>query len=227
LWYPDPMPFIDIDVQGNNRLFFFAKGKKQQRMPCVDETKLCPVHKNKEKQTVVPLNINIDEKQRVVVVSGPNAGGKSVCMKTVGLLQIMVQAGLLVPVDEHSVFGVFKQVFADIGDDQSIESDLSTYSAHLSKMKYFVENAGGKTLVLIDEFGTGTDPQFGGPIAEAVLDALNRKKIRGVPYEIKFGEQTMIGQKQGNIRPQIITQSNQYTDNFSALVKLQIPDLVV
>lgn len=134
----------------------------------------------KEKQTVVPLNINIDEKQRVVVVSGPNAGGKSVCMKTVGLLQIMVQAGLLVPVDEHSVFGVFKQVFADIGDDQSIESDLSTYSAHLSKMKYFVENAGGKTLVLIDEFGTGTDPQFGGPIAEAVLDALNRKKIRGV-----------------------------------------------
>lgn len=134
----------------------------------------------KEKQTVVPLNINIDEKQRVIVVSGPNAGGKSVCMKTVGLLQIMVQAGLLVPVDEHSVFGVFKQVFADIGDDQSIESDLSTYSAHLSKMKYFVENSGGKTLVLIDEFGTGTDPQFGGPIAEAVLDALNRKKIRGV-----------------------------------------------
>jgi len=134
----------------------------------------------KEGQTVVPLNVKIDEGQRIIVVSGPNAGGKSVCMKTVGLLQIMVQAGLLIPADESSTLGIFKQVFADIGDDQSIESDLSTYSAHLSKMKYFVENAGGKTMVLIDEFGTGTDPQFGGPIAEAVLEALNRKKIRGV-----------------------------------------------
>lgn len=134
----------------------------------------------KEKQTVVPLNIRIDENQRVIVVSGPNAGGKSVCMKTVGLLQLMVQAGLLIPVDQHSKVGIFNKVFADIGDDQSIESDLSTYSAHLSKMKYFTENVTGKTLVLIDEFGTGTDPQFGGPIAEAVLETLNQKKIRGV-----------------------------------------------
>ena len=134
----------------------------------------------KEGTSVVPLNIKVDDQQRVVVLSGPNAGGKSVAMKTVGLLQIMVQAGLLIPADESSKLGIFKQVFADIGDDQSIESDLSTYSAHLSKMKYFVENAGGKTLVLIDEFGTGTDPQFGGPIAEAVLESLNRKHIRGV-----------------------------------------------
>ncbi|NEU07955.1 endonuclease MutS2 [Flavihumibacter sp. R14] len=134
----------------------------------------------KEKQTVVPLNIKIDEIDRIIVVSGPNAGGKSVCMKTVGLLQVMVQAGLLIPADEHSKVGVFKQVFADIGDDQSIESDLSTYSAHLSKMKYFVENANAKTLVVIDEFGTGTDPQFGGPIAEAVLEALNQKNVKGV-----------------------------------------------
>lgn len=134
----------------------------------------------KEKQTVVPLNIRIDENQRVIVVSGPNAGGKSVCMKTVGLLQLMTQAGLLIPADPHSKVGVFNKVFADIGDDQSIESDLSTYSAHLSKMKYFTENATGKTLILIDEFGTGTDPQFGGPIAEAVLETLNQKKIRGV-----------------------------------------------
>lgn len=134
----------------------------------------------KEKQTVVPLNIRIDENQRIIVVSGPNAGGKSVCMKTVGLLQIMVQAGLLVPADERSKVGIFKQIFADIGDDQSIESDLSTYSAHLSKMKYFTEQANAKTLVLIDEFGTGTDPQFGGPIAEAVLESLNQRKIKGV-----------------------------------------------
>lgn len=133
-----------------------------------------------EKKTVVPLNIVIDEQARIVVVSGPNAGGKSVCLKTVGLLQMMAQAGLLIPASEVSTVGVFKQIFVDIGDDQSIESDLSTYSAHLSKMKSFVEMANGKTLVLIDEFGTGTDPQFGGPIAEAVLETLNQKHIRGV-----------------------------------------------
>jgi len=132
------------------------------------------------KGTVVPLNIQIDQLQRVIVVSGPNAGGKSVCMKTVGLLQIMVQSGLLIPAETTTKVGVFKQIFADIGDDQSIESDLSTYSAHLSKMKYFTEFANGRTLVLIDEFGTGTDPLFGGPIAEAVLESLNKKQIRGV-----------------------------------------------
>jgi DNA mismatch repair protein MutS2 len=134
----------------------------------------------KEHKTVVPLNVQIDDVNRVIVVSGPNAGGKSVCMKTVGLLQMMVQAGLLIPAAEASEVGVFKQIFVDIGDDQSIESDLSTYSAHLSKMKNFVENANGKTLILIDEFGTGTDPQFGGPIAEAVLESLNHKKVRGM-----------------------------------------------
>jgi DNA mismatch repair protein MutS2 len=134
----------------------------------------------KEKKTIVPLNVSIDEGARIIVVSGPNAGGKSVCMKTVGLLQLMVQAGLLISASEASVVGVFKQVFVDIGDDQSIESDLSTYSAHLSKMKAFVEQANGKTLILIDEFGTGTDPQFGGPIAEAVLESLNHKKVKGM-----------------------------------------------
>jgi DNA mismatch repair protein MutS2 len=130
--------------------------------------------------TVVPLNIKIDEQDRIVLVSGPNAGGKSVCMKTVGLLQLMLQSGLLIPADERSSMGIFKQFFADIGDDQSIESDLSTYSAHLSKMKHFTSFANGRTLVLIDEFGTGTDPQFGGPIAEAILEQLNSKKVRGV-----------------------------------------------
>ncbi|TWI98068.1 DNA mismatch repair protein MutS2 [Mucilaginibacter frigoritolerans] len=134
----------------------------------------------KEQKTVVPLNVQIDEHTRVIVVSGPNAGGKSVCMKTVGLLQMMVQAGLLISASEVSVVGVFKQIFVDIGDDQSIESDLSTYSAHLSKMKNFVEQANGKTMILIDEFGTGTDPQFGGPIAEAVLESLNHKKVKGM-----------------------------------------------
>jgi len=131
-------------------------------------------------QAVVPLNVTIDGDQRIVVVSGPNAGGKSVCMKTIGLLQLMVQAGLLIPADPTSRLGVFRQIFADIGDDQSIESDLSTYSAHLTKMKHFSEHANAKTLVLIDEFGTGTDPLFGGPIAGAVLEVLNKKQVRGV-----------------------------------------------
>ena len=137
-------------------------------------------HKKGQQESVVPLNIKIDAIDRIILVSGPNAGGKSVCMKTVGLLQIMVQSGILIPADTTSKVGVFNQLFADIGDDQSIESDLSTYSAHLSKMKYFTDFASANTLVLIDEFGTGTDPQFGGPIAEAVLETLNHKKIKAV-----------------------------------------------
>lgn len=133
-----------------------------------------------EGKSVVPLNIHIDDKTRIVLVSGPNAGGKSVCMKTVGLLQVMFQSGLLIPADEHSEMGVYQQIFADIGDDQSIESDLSTYSAHLNKMRHFVTFANAKTMVLIDEFGTGTDPQFGGPMAEAVLQTINKQKVKGV-----------------------------------------------
>lgn len=133
-----------------------------------------------DKKTVVPLNIHMNENLRIVLVSGPNAGGKSVCMKTVGLLQLMLQTGLLIPVHESSEVGIFDNIFADIGDDQSIESDLSTYSAHLTKMRYFVAHATPKSLVMIDEFGTGTDPQFGGPMAEAVLEVLNNKKVRGV-----------------------------------------------
>ncbi|EDM34463.1 putative DNA mismatch repair MutS protein [Pedobacter sp. BAL39] len=133
-----------------------------------------------DRKTVVPLNVEIKEDLRIVLVSGPNAGGKSVCMKTVGLLQLMLQSGLLIPVHESSEVGIYENIFADIGDDQSIESDLSTYSAHLTKMRYFVAHASPKTLVLIDEFGTGTDPQFGGPMAEAVLEVLNNKKVRGV-----------------------------------------------
>lgn len=136
-------------------------------------------HKESGK-AIVPLNMHLDSQVRILLVSGPNAGGKSVAMKTVGLLQLMVQSGLLIPAAAESEVGIFKQLFADIGDDQSIESDLSTYSAHLSKMKYFTEHANGKTLVLIDEFGTGTDPLFGGPIAEAVLEQLNQKKSFGM-----------------------------------------------
>lgn len=131
-------------------------------------------------QDVVPLTLSIEEEQRIIVLSGPNAGGKSVCLKTAGLLQLMFQSGMLVPANEFSEMGIFHTILADIGDDQSIESDLSTYSAHLSKMKIFISRAGERSMVLIDEFGTGTDPQFGGPLAEAVLEELNSRKARGL-----------------------------------------------
>lgn len=129
---------------------------------------------------VVPLDIALDETNRILLISGPNAGGKSVCLKTVGLLQYMIQCGLTVPVAEGSESGIFENILIDIGDEQSIENDLSTYSSHLMNMKYFVKNGNDKTLVLIDEFGTGTEPMIGGAIAESILGELNRRKVFGV-----------------------------------------------
>ncbi|MGE0089147.1 MAG: endonuclease MutS2 [Bacteroidales bacterium] len=130
---------------------------------------------------VVPLNITLNnENQRILLISGPNAGGKSVCLQTVGLLQYMFQCGLLVPMHENSEIGLFENLFINIGDDQSIENDLSTYSSHLLNMKNFIRNANNKTLVLIDEFGSGTEPMLGGAIAEAILDQLNQNLVFGV-----------------------------------------------
>ena len=129
---------------------------------------------------VVPLDIELNEKNRILVISGPNAGGKSVCLKTVGLLQYMVQCGITVPMEEGSETGIFKDILIDIGDEQSIENDLSTYSSHLISMKYFLRSGSEKSLILIDEFGTGTEPMLGGSIAEAILGELNRKKVFGV-----------------------------------------------
>ena len=129
---------------------------------------------------VVPLDIRLDEKERILLISGPNAGGKSVCLSTVGLLQYMFQCGMTVPVKQGSEFGIFKNIFINIGDEQSIENDLSTYSSHLLNMKYFLRNADDETLVLIDEFGTGTEPMLGGAIAEAILAELNAKLVYGV-----------------------------------------------
>ncbi len=134
----------------------------------------------KQGKNVVPLNIRLDEKNRILLISGPNAGGKSVCLKTVGLLQYMLQCGLLIPATEGAKCGVFENLFIDIGDEQSIENDLSTYSSHLKNMKHFTLFANEKTLCLIDEFGTGTEPQLGGAIAEAILEDLNEKKVYGV-----------------------------------------------
>jgi len=129
---------------------------------------------------VVPLEISLNDTDRILLISGPNAGGKSVCLKTVGLLQYMLQCGLTIPVAEGSETGLFKNILIDIGDEQSIDNDLSTYSSHLINMKHFIKNGNEKTLILIDEFGTGTEPMLGGSIAEAILGELNRKKVFGV-----------------------------------------------
>ncbi|MPQ46108.1 endonuclease MutS2 [Marinifilum sp. N1E240] len=133
-----------------------------------------------EGRKVIPLNLQIDDDKRIILISGPNAGGKSVCLQTVGLLQYMFQCGFLVPMEEESKIGIYDKIFIDIGDEQSIENDLSTYSSHLMNMKHFLRNSDKDTLVLIDEFGTGTEPALGGAIAESILDKLNRKQVLGV-----------------------------------------------
>ncbi len=129
-------------------------------------------HKEQKKK-IVPLSVSLNDKQKILIISGPNAGGKSICLKTIGLLQYMIQCGLLIPLDEKSVVGVFQKIFIDIGDEQSIENDLSTYSSHLLNIKYFIEQANKRSLFLIDEFGTGTEPHLGGAIAEATIEKMN------------------------------------------------------
>lgn len=134
----------------------------------------------KQKREIIPSDISLDEQNRILIISGPNAGGKSVLLKTVGLLQYMLQCGLLIPMLDTSDAGIFDHLFIDIGDQQSIENDLSTYSSHLLNIKNLLEYADHSTLFLIDEFGAGTEPQSGGAIAEAVLETLNDKKAYGV-----------------------------------------------
>lgn len=135
----------------------------------------------RQNREVVPLDITLEApEQRMIVISGPNAGGKSVCLKTVGLLQYMLQCGLLIPVDDGSVCGIFENLCIDIGDEQSIEDDLSTYSSHLTNMKQFVRAASPATLILIDELGSGTEPQIGGSIAQSLLRHFNDSGAFGV-----------------------------------------------
>ena len=164
--------------------------KLEAYLPQMENKRVLALHKAKhpllklslEKQgkKVIPLSIDLDPNKRILIISGPNAGGKSVSLKTIGLLQYMLQCGLLIPAEPESRCSVFNQVFIDIGDQQSIENDLSTYSSHLQNMKHFVEQANKNTLFLIDEFGTGTEPRFGGAIAEAVLEELYADKAFGV-----------------------------------------------
>jgi len=133
-----------------------------------------------QKKPVVPMDLEMNRKNRILVISGPNAGGKSVCLKTAGLLQYMIQCGLLVPMEENSEAGIFTDIFLNIGDEQSLENDLSTYSSHLLNIREFISHTNKNSLFLIDELGSGTEPQLGGAIAEAALHNLNNKKAFGV-----------------------------------------------
>ena len=158
----------------------------------------------KGKKKVVPLEIELTDQNPFLLVSGPNAGGKSVCLKTVGLIQYMCQCGLLIPVYEKSTLGIFENIFIDIGDQQSMENDLSTYSSHLKNMGFFLTHANHKTLVLMDELGSGTDPNFGGGIAEAILSGLVEKKVWGVAtthyYNLKLFAENRSGIRNGSMR---------------------------
>ncbi len=151
----------------------------------------------KGNRSVMPLTIDLTASQRMLLISGPNAGGKSVCLKTVGLIQYMLQCGMLVPLHEKSSVGLFKDIFLDIGDQQSIENDLSTYSSHLKNMSFFLQHASESTLVLLDELGAGTDPNFGGGIAQAILEGLLLRGVWGVATTHYYNLKLFAGKTEG------------------------------
>lgn len=138
------------------------------------------LYNKKSGKKTIPVTISLNDKSRIIVISGPNAGGKTVTMKTIGLNQMMMQSGLLVPVHPTSTMGIFKQIFIHIGDEQSIEFELSTYSSHLMSMKYFLENANGKTMFFIDELGSGSDPNLGGAFAQVIMEELCNRHALGI-----------------------------------------------
>jgi DNA mismatch repair protein MutS2 len=150
-------------------------------------------------KNTIPVNIKLDAQQRILIISGPNAGGKTVTMKTIGLNQMMMQSGLLVPVSPDSQMGIFKQLFIHIGDTQNLEFELSTYSSHLMHMKHFIEVANGKTLFFIDELGSGSDPNLGGAFAEVILEELSRKHALGVVTTHYLNLKVMANHTQGII----------------------------
>jgi DNA mismatch repair protein MutS2 len=193
LSYQSPLLKQYMEVLGEYD-FIRAKAKLAQTMdahiPHVEDSSgiklikayhpLLLIYNKKSGKQVIPLDLTLDEKNRILLISGPNAGGKTVCLKTTGLLQMMVQAGLLVPVHPDSVFGIFKQLMIHIGDTQSIEFELSTYSAHLKNMKHFMEDANGRTMFFIDELGSGSDPNLGGAFAEVFLEQLLKRHAYGI-----------------------------------------------
>ena len=179
------LAIIDL-IQAKLKLaeIFKAIEPEVEDHPHIDWTRaihpLLQLSLQKKNEKVVPLDIMLTQDKRILIISGPNAGGKSVCLKTVGLLQYMLQCGLSIPVSERSKTGVFQNIMIDIGDEQSLENDLSTYSSHLLNMKNMMRAANNSTIILIDEFGTGTEPGIGGAIAEAVLDKFCKQQAYGV-----------------------------------------------
>jgi DNA mismatch repair protein MutS2 len=170
------------------------------------------------KKHVEPLTIDLDSEQRILVISGPNAGGKSVCLKTCGLLQYMLQCGLLLPMEDYSEAGIFDQIFIDIGDEQSLENDLSTYSSHLVNMNHFISHANQKTLFLIDEFGAGTEPRLGGAIAEAILKKLNDSQAMGVVTTHYANLKLLAGKQPGIVNGSMLFD----TGNMKPLFRLKM-----
>ena len=154
---------------------------------------------------VVPLSIKLDKKTHILLISGPNAGGKSVCLKTVGIVQYMLQCGVLPPVNDNSHFGIFNDFFIDIGDEQSIENELSTYSSHLANMNYFMRHGSEKSLILIDEFGGGTEPQIGGAIAQAILKSLNEKGVFAIITTHYQNLKTFAGETDGIVKDPVVS----------------------
>lgn len=174
-------------------------------------------HKTSGKKTI-PVTLTLDDKSRILVISGPNAGGKTVTMKTIGLNQLMLQSGLLVPVSAMSTMGIFKQLFIHIGDTQSIEFELSTYSSHLTHMKYFIEIANGRTLFFIDELGSGSDPSLGGAFAEVIMEELCKRHSFGVVTTHYLNLKVM-----ANHTPGILNAAMQFDEvNLQPLYKLII-----
>ncbi len=173
---------------------------------------------NKEQQKpTIPVDLHLTPEQSILVISGPNAGGKTVTLKTVGLLQIMLQSGLLVPVSPDSTMGIFKQIMIHIGDEQSLEFELSTYSSHLKNMKHFIENANGKTLFFIDELGSGSDPNLGGAFAEVIMEELAFKHAFGIVTTHYLNLKVMAGKVKG-----IVNGAMQFDEkNLLPLYKLQ------
>lgn len=178
---------VQMDVlRAKARLSLILNGKKPKlvQKPQIDIREgyhpLLRIKNNSLGKPTIPFDLFLKDSNKILVLSGPNAGGKSITMKSVGLLQIMVQSGILVPVDENSEFGIFTEIFADIGDQQSIEDDLSTYSSRLRNMKNFIDQSSSSSLILIDEFGSGTDPKIGGAIAEAILHQFKKIEVFGI-----------------------------------------------
>jgi len=155
------------------------------------------IYNEKQQKPTIPVNLALDDANRILVISGPNAGGKTVTLKTAGLLQMMLQSGLLVSCSPESEFGIFRQLMIHIGDTQSLEFELSTYSSHLMNMKYFMENANGKTLFFIDELGSGSDPNLGGAFAEVIMEELAKKHAIGIVTTHYLNLKVMANKVQG------------------------------